>query len=238
MRLATWNLNRARPNATTRAKTLRKGMQHVNADVWVLTETHVEFSPGSDFHLLAYSADAPDRNAERGECWVAIWSRLGGHSIQLTADRERVAAAMISDCAVVGTVLPWLSDSRDPKLSGGALFCSKLCEQAEDWRRLRTEGAFCVAGDFNQDLLPEGRYYGSKRGRDALRKTLSSCDLDCLTGGDDDPLSSAPGKANIDHICVYRMLSVKEPRSSSWPPIGQLNGITDHYCIYVDIEQM
>lgn len=235
MRLATWNLNRCRPNAT-RANALRKGMNHVNADVWVLTETNVEFSPGADFDLLAHSADAPDRNAENGECWVAIWSRLAGSSIQMTADCERVAAAMISGCAVVGTVLPWLSDSRDSKLTGEALFRARLSEQAEDWRQLRTGGAFCVAGDFNQDLLPAGHYYGSRGGRAALREALLSCELDCLTGGNNDPLSCAPGRANIDHICVHQMLPISYPRSSAWPPIGQLNGITDHYCIYADIE--
>ncbi|MGB3790023.1 MAG: endonuclease/exonuclease/phosphatase family protein [Phormidesmis sp.] len=236
MRLATWNINRCRPNATTRASALRKGMRHVNADVWVLTETHVEFSPGPDFSLLTHSADAPDRNAENGECWVAIWSRLAGSSIQLTADCERVAAAMISGCAVIGTVLPWLSDSREPTLKGETLFRARLSEQSEDWRRLRTGGALCVAGDFNQDLLPAGHYYGSKGGRTALREALLSCELECLTSGDDDPLY-APKRANIDHICVHKMRPVNYPRSSAWPPIGQLNGITDHYCIYADIEQ-
>lgn len=105
MRLATWNINRCRHN-TARADRLQKRINQVNADVWVLTETHIDFSPGPDFHLLAHSDNAPDRSAERGECWVAIWSRLDGNSVQLTADRERVAAVKIGECVVVGTVLP------------------------------------------------------------------------------------------------------------------------------------
>ena len=238
MRLATWNLDRCRPSATERANALRNAMYKVNADVWVLTETHVEFSPGPDYYLLAHSADAPDRDSKRGECWVAIWSRSAGDSVQLTADLERVAAARVGGCVVVGTVLPWLSDNRDPQLSGEDAFRARLSEQAADWQRLRAQGGLCVAGDFNQDLLPAGHYYGSKGGRDLLRETLSSCQLDCLTGGDDDPLVGELGLANIDHICIHRMLPSTHPRSSAWPPVGQLNGLTDHYCIYADIDQL
>ncbi|NJM98997.1 MAG: endonuclease/exonuclease/phosphatase family protein [Phormidesmis sp. RL_2_1] len=167
---------------------------------------------------------------------MAIWSRLGGSSVQLTADLERVAAAKIDNCVVVGTVLPWLSDRREPKLTGEALFRARLSEQASDWRRLRDEGALCIAGDFNQDLLSAGHYYGSKNGRAALQEVLSSCDLDCLTSGEDDPLADASGLANIDHICVHQMLPLSSPRSSAWPPIGQLKGLTDHYCIYTEIQ--
>lgn len=239
MRLATWNLERCRSNTAKRATALRRDMHHVNADVWVLTETHVDFSPGSNFSLLAHSANAPDRNAKNGECWVAIWSRIGGHSTPLTADLERTAAAKIDDCVVIGTVLPWLSDSRDSRLRGKDLFCAKLEEQASDWQRLRAEGALCVAGDFNQDLLPTGHYYGSKGGRVALRETLSSCELDYLTGGSDDPLLGELGLATIDHICVHKMRSVNLSRSSVWPEAGQLNKqMTDHYCLYADLERI
>ena len=234
MRLATWNLNRCR-TGSVRANRLRKGINQVDADVWVLTETYIDFSPGPDFCLLAHSADAPDRNAKQGECWVAIWSRLDGNSVQLTADLERVAASKIDNCIVVGTVLPWLSDRREPKLTGAALFQAKLSEQASDWRKLRAEGALCVAGDFNQDLLSAGHYYGSKNGRTALKEALSLCDLDCLTSGEDDPLTAELGRANIDHICVHKMLPLSSPRSVAWPPIGDLKGLTDHYCVYADI---
>lgn len=235
MRLATWNLNRCRSSAK-RAIALREGMRHVDADIWVLTETYVDFSPSPNFSLLAHSVDAPDRDAENGECWTAIWSRIGGKPTRLTADLERTAAATIDGCTVVGTVLPWLTDSRNATLKGGALFRTKLKEQAKDWQRLRAEGGLCVAGDFNQDLLPVGHYYGSKEGRTTLRKVLSACELDCLTGGDDDPLSHTPKRVNIDHICVYKMRTVSAPRSSAWPPFDQLKGLTDHYCVYADIE--
>ena len=121
-------------------------------------------------------------------------------------------------------------------LSGEALFLRRLSEQANDWQRLQAEGALCVAGDFNQDLLPTGHYYGSKNGRAALRKALLSCNLECLTGGEYDPLANELGRANIDHICVHKMLPLQSPPSSAWPPAGQLKGLTDHYCIYATIE--
>ena len=67
-------------------------MTQVDADVWVLTEGHRDFAPGSGYRLVTHSADAPDRDVARGECWVAIWSRVGGEPVGLTADLERAAA--------------------------------------------------------------------------------------------------------------------------------------------------
>lgn len=158
MRIATWNLDRCPPGASARGSTFLAMMAEVNADVWVLTETYQAFSPGADFRLIAHSAEAPDREAGRGECWVAVWSRLAAELVPLTEDLERVAAAKIGrDVVVVGTVLPWNSDTRDPRLSGKAAFLARLEEQARDWTRLQgSTGGLFVAGDFNQDLLSLG----------------------------------------------------------------------------------
>ncbi len=77
MRIATWNLGRCRAGASPRAGKLLALMTHVAADVWVLTETWRDFSPGPGYQLVAHSVDAADRNAARGECWVAVWSQNG-----------------------------------------------------------------------------------------------------------------------------------------------------------------
>jgi hypothetical protein len=240
MRVATWNLNRCRPGGSARAEQLQSRMAAVAADVWVLTETHRDFPPCPGYRLVSHSADAPDRDTGRGECWVAIWSRLPAERVELTADLERVAAARVGGyVVVVGTVLPWLADDRHPDVRGEAAFRARLAEQAADWRRLGREpgSGLCVAGDFNQDLLTSGHYYGSKQGREALREALASAGLECLTGGEDDPLAGVQGIACIDHICVRGLRPNGPRRSTGWPVPGELpNGLTDHYGVWVEFE--
>lgn len=237
MRIATWNLNRCRAAGSDRAKRLLGQIETVEADVWVLTETYQDFTPGTEYELIAHSTEAPDRNAKRGECWVAVWSRrpLSAQKVKLTKDLERVAAARVGKTTIVGTVLPWLSDSRDPKLRGKAAFLARLDDQAADWKRLRNEpGAMCVAGDFNQDLLLSGHYYGSDEGRTKLRATLCNTHLKCLTAGNDDPLKGTQGHASIDHICIGDLRAVNS--SHRLPASGPLKGFTDHFGIWVDVE--
>lgn len=164
MRIATWNIDRCRPNSV-RAVRLLEHMNGVEADVWVLTETFRNFSPGAGYKLIGHSADALDRDSAEGECWVAIWSRLQADPVNVSADPGRVAAIKLAGCdvVVVGTVLPWLTDSSHPHLRGTSAYRDRLVDQSRDWRRLGEEagGRLCVAGDFNQDLLPTGHYYQS-----------------------------------------------------------------------------
>jgi hypothetical protein len=216
-------------------------MKTIAPDVWVLTETYVGFSPGPEYELISHSADAPDREAADGECWVAIWSRLPGKRVGLSADLERATAASIgTSVVVVGTVLPWLTDNRYPGVHGEAAFRARLDEQACDWHRLGSDpsSGLCVAGDFNQDLLASGHYYGSAGGRQALCQALVSAGLDCLTGGADDPLAGVQGLACIDHICVHGLSPGGQPRSTAWPPPGQLpRRLTDHYGVWADFKE-
>jgi hypothetical protein len=239
MRVATWNLDRCRPGPSARAARLSELMAGIDADVWVLTETHRGFSPGPGHQLVAHSADAPDRDVSRGECWVAVWSRLPAEPLAVTADRERMTAARVGGwMAVVGTVLPWLSDGRPAGLRGEEAFRARLAEQAADWRRLReAHRRLCVAGDFNQGLLPAGHYYGSSGSREALRAALAAEGLECLTGEADDPLAGHPGLACLDHICVAGLRPRGRVRSAAWPAPGELTaGLTDHYGTWVDLD--
>ena len=244
MRVATWNLDRCAVGEGVRATWLRDQMAQVVADVWILTETHRDFAPGQGFRLAAYSADAPDREAARGECWVAIWTREQTAPVTLTRDTERAAAVTLTGpggtpVVIVGTVLPWLADGRDPAHRGEAAFRARLADQAADWRRLlqAAGSGLCVAGDFNQDLLAAGHYYGSAGGRVFLRETLAELGLVCLTGGVDDPLKGTHGLAAIDHICVGGHLRGSGmPQSSAWPPPGELpRRRTDHYGVWADL---
>ena len=150
------------------------------------------------------------RDIGNSECWVALWVRtsLAAEPVELTMDLERVAAVNVSnEVTVIGIVLPWLADNRHPEVSGEAAFKARLSEQLEDWMTHRKDEAsqVCVAGDFNQDLLETGHYYGSKGGRKALHEALAAARLKCLTRAANDPIPESSGKACIDHICVGGM---------------------------------
>jgi len=244
MKVATWNLDQATPNATKANRQL-EFVRDIDADVWVFTESFRDCSPGKGFSCIACSQDAPDRDSVAGAVWVAIWLRLPAESLRLKADLERVAAIKIKqpddrDVVVVGMVLPWPSDHRDADLSGSAAFQARLAEQSSDWKRLGAEygGRLCVMGDFNQDLLPTGHYFHSHDSRIALRATLNECGLRCLTGGVDDPLTTVADLASIDHICIGRGLSCgHSPPSSVWPRPGTLaKNLSDHYGVCAAVE--
>lgn len=244
IRVATWNLMRARPGSGRRTAALLAHMDAISADVWVLTETSRELCPGPGYVPVAFSAEAPDRQAERGECWTAIWSRVPATAVRLAADPERKAAARVltpggAPLFVVGTVLPWLSDSRHAPLRGGDAFSDVLARQAGEWAELQadhSDAGLCVAGDFNQDLA-SSHYYGSARGRLALRQALEGVGLRCLTAGTDDPLADVPGHATIDHICVNWDWSPSgDPGVGAWPePQLDRGGLTDHFGVYADL---
>lgn len=240
MQIATWNLARARPGGR-RAAALLRHMEAITADVWVLTETWRDFTPGAGYELAATSEVAPDRPASAGERWVAIWTRLPGaaHQPLRTRDNERTAAARLSvpgrrPLVVYGTVLPWLSDARRPVgARGSAGFCAALGLQTADWREIQaSEGspALCVAGDFNQDLA-QRHYYGSKQGRTVLRKSITDSGLRCLTAGAPDPVLARGGLASIDHVCVSGGLALRaDSPVLAWPEADELGGrLTDHF---------
>lgn len=216
---------RARPGAGTRTRALTTQIAKIEADVWVLTESHRELAPAPSYQLVASSESAPDLDGVGGERWVTIWSRVHAEEAALGADPERTAAVKVSlsdggALLVVGTVLPWLADSRHETLRGADAFCDALKGQAAAWRRLQAAhgGApLCVAGDFNQDLS-QRHYHGSKRGRTELTRALEETGLVCLTASPHDPLAAASSHASIDHLCVSAsLLAAGRPAASTWP---------------------
>jgi endonuclease/exonuclease/phosphatase family metal-dependent hydrolase len=218
-------------------------MDVLDADVWVLTETRRDLAPGPEFRLVAHSEKAPDRT--EGEVWVAIWTRLDPARPVATADSERTACMQLvaesgGSLLVFGTVLPWLTDRRRDPLRGFAAFDAALQEQKADWQKLKRANPHdlvCVAGDFNQDLLEEGHYYGSTRGRAALRTALEAAGLTCMTAGTRDPVAAQwPGYACIDHICISNEFMPTVGSVHSWPSNAELGSrLTDHFGVAVSL---
>lgn len=243
MRIATWNLARARPSSR-RAAALQAQMRAIDADLWVLTETWVGLAPSPEHRLVARAAAAADRDARRGEVWTAIWSRLPAEPLSSAAEPDRCAAARIAPAGhppflCFGSVLPWLSDGRRLPLRGAPAFLAALAEQRAGWLALRAQhpgAGLVLAGDLNQDLAPV-HYYGSRAGRDALRQALAADRLACLTAGD----AARPGqadatgtrRAHIDHICVSPELAGQSV--GTWPAGELPANLSDHYGVWADL---
>jgi endonuclease/exonuclease/phosphatase family metal-dependent hydrolase len=245
MRIATWNLqNVSETNAKRGA--IQQHIANINADIWVLTETDTKLKPGAGYQLVAHSSlAAPDRNGKRGAVWTAIWTRLQADCIDLSADPERTAAALIHPKAgapvlVYGTVLPWRSDTRREPLMGGPAFCEVIDKQADEWteliikiRHLHPGARLCVAGDFNQAW--ENAEYGTALGRDKLVEVMKDQrhPLVCATG-EKDPLPSAVNRPTIDHICISA--PVTDFTVGYWPVRpAELEGLSDHYGLWLDV---
>jgi hypothetical protein len=217
-------------------------MAKADADIWILTETHKELSPGIGFSGV-FSGE-PDQSSKAGERWVGIWSRHRPEPLDdFVSDGARCAAARISipnirDIIVFGCVLPWVGSAwRDTGSEQGA-FDAALELYREDWRRLRSanpNAVFVAAGDFNQDLASR-HYYGSKRQRLLLESALETVGLAALTGGDGDPIArDSPPCACIDHICISLEPTLAVARTTKWPDLPAPDKqISDHFGVAVE----
>ena len=231
MKIASWNVESVRSLTAEREDAFHQSMKGIDADVWVLTETWVDFPPGENYHLVAKSDAAEDLTAWPNRRWVAIWSRLDGKAINVQCQSDRLACGLIQRPSgkailVLGTVLPWLSDALWPGADG---FCSALNGQVAEWARLKTmhpDADLIVAGDFNQSLPYQPRY-GSKAGAKALDDALRILDLHCITQG----TNPSHGIPWIDHLCIKRSMveTGNELTAESWP-VPSLTGreISDH----------
>jgi hypothetical protein len=240
MRIATWNLQSDKPLPQEREVLFRQAMDTVDADVWVLTETWVNFSPGEGYRLAAESSLADDLKTWPDRRWVAIWvkSNHDAERQEVQSQSDRMACARIKkpgqrDVAVIGTVLPWHFDPLWLYPDG---FCAALAIQVAEWVRIWGTLPSCVcsvAGDFNQSLPCQQRR-GSKQGEMALNDALRSHDVVCLTEGSD-PLTGVP---RIDHICISRsgLRPPFIPQAGAWArPCIQGEPITDHSGVFADL---
>lgn len=242
IRIATWNVERPRPSELTRRKRLLEAMQSIDADVWILTETHTSLAPGEDF--TAVTTEKPNRIHESGETWVAIWSRFPIEPLARTSDPAHALAARIipdstRSIVVYGTVLPWLGSTwQNIPSANGAAFSAALTVQLADWISLQHDNPGCdfvLSGDLNQDLA-WSHYYGSRQNRAALKAALIAAELRCLTAADLDPIPRhAPDCASIDHICVSSGLALTGS-PVSWPTSERpLKNLSDHFGVSVEL---
>jgi hypothetical protein len=244
MRIATWNLQRPASAKSSRALRLLERIKLIDADIWVLTETHEAIAPGAGYG--AVSTSGSDRDQAAGERWTMIWSRLPIVGVETTCDPIRTVCARIAGVdgrmlLVYGAVLPWRGDRRWLPAVGGEAFVQVLGEQAADWRRLREkypDDQLCVAGDFNQEL-GDRTYAGTAPGRTELRRALDAAALVCRTGDEADPVAqlTLDERANIDHICFDgRTAASSQAAAGAWPArLDDLRTLSDHFGVWIDV---
>ena len=243
LKLATWNV--ALPVARQRRDALRTYIDHEQADVWVLTETHDGFILGHEFmHSSAPGRDGKYHKPEHR--WVTIWSRWPPVPL-VTSDEMRTAAARINPdfsppVIAYGMVLPWTGSTwRSHPSAAGVAFQEALAVQANDWKRLRLdfpEDEFFILGDFNQDMVAAPpRYCGTRGNRVALEAALDAVGLVALTGANNDPIRRvAPPFACIDHICARADSKWRASPPVMWPKEpSHRRRLSDHFGLSVTL---
>jgi endonuclease/exonuclease/phosphatase family metal-dependent hydrolase len=242
VRIATWNVNRARPSNGARSSRVRGALAAIDADLLVLTECHPEFLEGTGYEPLAASSEASD--ATDGCRWVMIYGRRSDPSqttpIEPTGEPDRSAAVMVTipgfpRLILFGTVLPWRSDTRFDHLRGANAFQHALRAQAADWRTAaasHSDAELCVAGDFNQELDSNGPV-GTRIGRETLRTVVADLKL-VPSCGAADPLEPY-GVRSIDHILVSPGLAGRCRETNVWPEGALQRNVSDHHGVVLSL---
>lgn len=222
LRIATWNLERPRLGGWKKNPAIIEQLHNINADIWVLTETHSVINPGE-----AYTGVATDYFNTEESC-STVWSRYP-IKYHLPTFNSSVAVCVevespVSNLVVYGTIITWANDKgSEGKSKKWEEHYKSITSFGEDWAKLRQRAPLCVAGDFNETLSgPTG--YGTHKGRALLSQELQRSNLICVTAEID---------YNIDHICLSpewaeRVIQVNRWQgfNSDGKPVSDHNGVS------------
>lgn len=251
MRIATWNLNRPKIGEPDRSAAQQERIRELEADVWILTETNGNVSPGTEFQ--AYMSSTISGYHSDGETRTTVWSRFPVRQQIETHDPDTAVCieldSPVGPLLVYGTVIPYHdAGTRAPYRSAGRDQISKPAWQLHhesiplheaDWRRIREQFPshhLCVGGDFNQSRdghLWSGRlWYGTKEGRELLSESLNRVGLICKTEDDFVESGKLTTRSTVEHLCFSKDLAQRVGGVDAWE-----NGkpLSDHNGLHVDI---
>ncbi|MBI2479796.1 MAG: endonuclease/exonuclease/phosphatase family protein [Planctomycetia bacterium] len=256
MRIATWNLNRPKMSEPGRSATLQERIRQLEADVWILTETNENVSPGNGFQRAVSSTISGYHDA--GESRTTIWSRfpvlqqIGTHDPDTAVCIE--VDSPVGPLLVYGTVIPYhdagtratyRSAGRDQVgMPAWQLHHESIPSHEADWRRIREKFPthhICVGGDFNQSRdghLWNGRlWYGTEEGRKLLSDSLNRVGLVCKTEEDFVESGKLTTRSTVEHICLNEALAQKVKDVDAWEA-GEFGNkkLSDHNGLHIDIE--
>jgi endonuclease/exonuclease/phosphatase family metal-dependent hydrolase len=218
-------------------------MADVNADVWVLTETHVDHRPSPAHRHGVFSPPHPERRPDH-ERWTAIWSRWPLTPLNDPPPHRRgTVAAMVrapsGPLIVYGTVIAWANEPHHDDGRPARMWEVHLAEierQGREWAQLRAEHPgvpLVVAGDFNQDR-DGSNWYGTVATRARLGEALAGAGLVCTTRIDAVACGLLERNHLIDHICLPPELdAAAEVRC--WEPVDGDQRLSDHPVVAVDL---
>jgi endonuclease/exonuclease/phosphatase family metal-dependent hydrolase len=242
MRVATWNVERVNPKGWKIAPAQRQRMAEVDADIWILTETHVDHSPGDGCRGI-HTPPVTERRPE-AERWVGIWSRHPMTPIDEPAPRGRGTLAALIDTpigelVVYGCVIPW---ANEPTLGDGTPATmwrghAETIEQIDlDLTVIRDRHPgvpIVLAGDFNQDRDGSG-WYGTKAVRQQLSAVLDRHDLACPTAIDVVAAGLLRTQHLVDHICITKSLAT-DNHVRCWEATSEAGvRLSDHPTVAID----
>jgi hypothetical protein len=237
-RIGTWNVAYAAGEERNRLRHAR--LMATPADVWVLTETH----DALDLSETHAAVSTLQRETGRpGGRWTTIWTRWPVLRHIDVDDPHRTVAALLESplgvIAVYGTVLPWHSDPGPGEVPAKSWAEQDriLPLQLAEWRRIcdRFRVPLVVAGDLNMNLGGP-HYYGTARGRQALRDGLADLGLACATETDRIP-SGMLAHPPIDHVVVPHAWLPTSRVVAAWNGTDEVGRkLSDHSGVVVEVE--
>lgn len=257
MRIATWNLERPRNAHSQRSQLITEKIREIDADIWILTETHDEVTPGDGYQGISTDpVPEPPIIHKDGEHRTTIWTRWSIIKTIPTSSPDRTVCADIETpfgpLLVYGTIIPYHRHGCPPHGTAKQWESHyiSIATQGAEWQRLKRQfpsSGFCVAGDYNQNR-DGGRWYGTKRGRSLLTQALSESNLHCVTEEDfiasgklpKDGLQGKDGKLwsrrCIDHISLNNEWADLLVEVTPWP--GEMETgyhLSDHGGVLIDL---
>jgi len=256
VKIATWNLRRPSKLDARLERLLRK-VREVDADIWILTETHDVAVPGNEYR--AHSSTQLGGIFVDGERRTTVWSRLPIVSEVPVADHHTAACIEVETplgkMIVYGTVLPYGNAGTNYAYqSGGRLHegrkawevhCESIAEHEHDLRRIVDQfpnHIISFGGDLNQSRdgrrWTTGEWYGTKSGRELLSQSLANVGLKCVTEQDFVESGHLTNKSSIDHLCISKSISTQVTSVTAWETTASDDKPdTDHNGVVIELMQ-
>ena len=239
-RIATWNLERPKQNGWVKNNRQLNKIDEINADVWVLTETHSSIKLPDDFASLASSTYEGYR---AGESLSSIWTRWKVLRPIATFDSRWAVCAEVDSpfgaMIIYGTVITYANDKG---VSGTAKRWEEhrrsIEQHHEDWlkiRKLFPDHLMCIAGDFNQSRDRSG-WYEEKQSVEMMSAALRDLSLVCVT--EEDFQKKGFSRSAVDHICLSKSLVERHVlEASAWERINSDGEkMSGHNGVFVDLQ--
>ncbi|MDX2239528.1 MAG: hypothetical protein NW224_02485 [Leptolyngbyaceae cyanobacterium bins.302] len=236
-RIATWNLERPKQNGWTKNQRRLDKIREINADVWVLTETHEVIDLKNSYESIP---STPIENYHKpGENLTTIWTRWTVLNRLQTFDPNFAVCAEIDSplgaMMIYGTVIPYANDKG---ISGTAKRWEEqrrsIQQHHADWLRIQKQFPnhwMCIAGDFNQSRDKSG-WYEDQQSVDLMTAALQDLSMVCVSEEKFQGLS----RSTIDHICLSQDSNCHRLDVKAWEgttPEGKK--MSDHNGVWVDL---